>query len=237
MDNIAKLDSQVVRALLVAIAGLIGTVASFFGINEATFGEAAGRIIDAVCLLLTAGGAFWAMWARLYLPTPPLTDAAAAATEERLRASGEGGFARPLLLALLLAVAALVAIMLPGCAGTQTAYRAAETPDEYAYMLAEHYAALVRQAADLRERSTTPPEAIEAMRRAELAARPLVAPLRPLRDACLAARTAETELELQRAIDAAVLAIADLVRQVQAAQPRATTQPESQILTLERSAA
>jgi len=234
MDNIAKLDSQVVRALLVAIAGLAGIIASYFGISEEVFNEQAVRIIDAACLIMTTGGAAWAMWARLYLPTPPLTDAAAAKTEDRIR---QGGFARPLMLAALLAVAAPVAIMLPGCAGTQTAYRAAETPDEYAFVLAEHYAALVRQAADLRERSTTPPAAIEAMRRAELAARPLIAPLRPLRDAYLAARSAETELELQRAIDAAVLAIADLVRQVQAAQPRVTTRLERQTLTLKRSAA
>jgi len=124
---------------------------------------------------------------------------------------------------LKLSILPFLLLSLIGCAGTKAAYQQAQSPDEYAYVMAEHYSSLVRQAADLKERPSTPASAIAAMQRAELAARPLVAPLRPLRDAYIAGRSAQSELELQRAIDAAVLAIADLVRQVQMARGGGTS--------------
>jgi hypothetical protein len=122
-----------------------------------------------------------------------------------------------------LLIAAVLVLGLCACQHTQEAYKAADSPDEYAYVLREHYASLVHQAADLKEKPTTPREAVEVMQQAELAARPVVDTLRPLRDAYIAGKTAETEAQLQAAINSAVLLIADLVRAVRKASGEPTT--------------
>lgn len=115
MDKISKLDSQVIRGLLVAIVGLVGSILSAFGVDSALFSERAGPIIDALCTLITALGTGWAMYARLFLPTPPITDSAAVKTEERLR---QGGFARPGLLSALFTTLVVV-LALSACSPTQ----------------------------------------------------------------------------------------------------------------------
>lgn len=107
-----------------------------------------------------------------------------------------------------------VTVGLYGCTELRSAYQAAETPAELAYVLAEHYAGLVKAAADLAQKPTTPANVIAALQVADAKAKPVVAQLRPLRDAYLATRSAESEAELQAATDRAVLAIADLVRAV-----------------------
>lgn len=138
-------------------------------------------------------------------------------------------FASLLPAAVVLACAALVA----GCAGTKAAYSEAQTLDEYAYVLTEHYASLVREAADLREKSTTPREAIEAMRRADNAvhlivvgnpsADPPVPGLAELADTYKRIRDAQSEAELQDAVNRAILKIADLVRAIKAARGSPST--------------
>lgn len=234
LEKIAKLDAAVVRALLVAIVGLIGTILSLFGVDEVAFGEKGQRVVDGLSTLLIAAGVFWAMYARINQPTPPLSDTAVAKTQQMLAQGSlqerkpptQGGFARPLALAFLLAIAVPAVATLSGCVGTRAAYQAAESPDEYAYVITEHYASLVKEAADLKERPTTPREAVEAMQRAELAARPLVlggdrppSPgLRDLAETYSAVRDAKSEQDLQLATDRAVLRIADLVRAVKAAR-------------------
>jgi hypothetical protein len=218
LEKISMLDSQVIRALLLAITGLVGLILSFFGVDEGWFSERATRVVDAVLLIITTGGVLWAGYARRYLPTPPITDTAVAKTEAKMAsAHPEGGFVRPGLLVALLAFS-LPVVLLPACTNTREAYRAAETPDEVAYVITEHYASLVREAANLRQLATTPPEAVAAMQRADLVAGPLVDSLRPLRDAYMATRSAESEAELQEAVNRAVLAIADLVRHVKTAR-------------------
>jgi hypothetical protein len=54
----------------------------------------------------------------------------------------------------LLAVVALAVGVLgaTGCAGTKAAYNAADTLEERAYVVTEHYAAVVHQAADLKDK-------------------------------------------------------------------------------------
>ena len=83
MNQIFWLDSAVMRALLVATAGVIGVLLSFFGVDEALFSEKAARLIDALSILLTAGGVAWAAYARAKLPTPPITDKAVERTAVR----------------------------------------------------------------------------------------------------------------------------------------------------------
>lgn len=125
-----------------------------------------------------------------------------------------------------LMIAAVLCIGLSACMSTREAYKAADTPDEYAYVLAEHYASLVKEAADLKEKPSTPAEAVSLMQRAELTARPVVNTLRPLRDAYLSAKTPQSEAALQEAINKAVLVIAEMVRTVRGAAGQPSTRLE-----------
>lgn len=122
------------------------------------------------------------------------------------------------LLALLFVLGMGVPMIMQGCTEVRSAYRAAENPGELAYVLAEHYAGLVKAAADLAAKPTTPITAIGAMQRADAKAKPIVLQLRPLRDSYIATKSARTEAELQEATNRAVLAIADLVRAINTAR-------------------
>jgi len=86
MNMIGKLDSQVIRAVLVALAGLVGLILRKFGVADESFDQAARDIIDALLLLLTTGSVLYAGYARAYKPTPPITETAKVATEARAAA-------------------------------------------------------------------------------------------------------------------------------------------------------
>lgn len=105
-----------------------------------------------------------------------------------------------------------------GCTQARSAYKTADNPAELAYVLTEHYAALVKAAADLAQKPTTPASAIVAMQKADAVAKPVVLRLRPLREAYVTGKTAANEAELQAAIDRGVLALADLVRAINVAR-------------------
>lgn len=110
--------------------------------------------------------------------------------------------------------ALLAMLSLTGCPGTMAAYRAADTPDEYAFVLVKHYEVLVTQAADAKERVGTSPSAIRAMQLADNKAGPVIERLRSLRDAYLAVKSADNEAALQAAINDAIRLLADFIRAV-----------------------
>ncbi len=215
MHTIPLLDSQVIRAALLALVGLIGLILSFFGVDEALFGAKAERVVEALLLVLTTGSVLWAAYARATKPTPPITETAAAKTAEMERQ--QGGYARPAMLGVLLAVC-LVGLTVSGCTGTRAAYKAAKSPDAVAYVVAEQYAVSVKQAADLAALPTTPRSAVVAMQSADRTARPLVEKLLPLRNAYLASKSAANEAQLQVAVNSAVVAVADLILSVKRAR-------------------
>jgi hypothetical protein len=93
------------------------------------------------------------------------------------------------------------------CTGTRTAYKAAETPDQMAFIVTEHYAALVKEAADLKEKGTLTGSA-----------RPLVLQLRALSDAYTGTKSAESEAALQAALNKAVLAVSNLITSLKGAR-------------------
>jgi hypothetical protein len=119
--------------------------------------------------------------------------------------------------ALVAAALAVGLFAASGCAGTKAAYDAADTLEERAFVATEHYSAIVKQAADLKELGVLKGEPLERVREIETVARPIVLSLGDLVAKYNAARTAETEVALQRALDEAILAIANLVRVVKGA--------------------
>jgi hypothetical protein len=121
-----------------------------------------------------------------------------------------------MLLALFFAAFAVA-----GCEGTRLAYSEAQTIDEKAYVVIEHYAALVREAANLAENPNTPPEAIKAMKKADAAATPVILRVRNLHDARLDAGSAGNAEALQMAVNDAVAVIADMIRAVKQARGEA----------------
>jgi len=66
-------DAGTMRALVVALVGLVGIIASLFGADEALFSDKAPKIIDALSTILTLGGVIWAGIARSRQPTPPIS--------------------------------------------------------------------------------------------------------------------------------------------------------------------
>jgi len=104
--------------------------------------------------------------------------------------------------------------VMAGCTttGTQWAYSEAKTVDERAYVMLEHYAALVKEAADLAGKPNTPPEVIEAMKKADAIAMPAIRRLRDMRDAWLSSGNEENTEALQAAVDDAIAVIASMIR-------------------------
>lgn len=221
LEVIKKLDSATIKALAVATLPLLALIGTFFGVDEAVFNVKATAIVERILALVTLGGVAWAAWARLFQPTPPLTETAKQKTAEAI-ANGklevttppkQAGFAR---VGMLVSMAVLAAIA--GCAGTKAAYKAADTIGDQAYVVAEHYAALVKEAADLAQNPGTPDQVKEQLRAADRLAKPLVLELKPLADAYNATRTAQTEADLQAALNQAVVAVAGFIRAVKAAR-------------------
>lgn len=124
LDIIKKLDAGTVRGLIVATIPLLALVASMFGLDEAIVGAKLEGWGEKIVALVTLGGIAWAAYARVFKPTPPLTETAARLTQERLEAetaAKQGGYAGVGLLGLILALS-LTLVALAGCAqlGLQT---------------------------------------------------------------------------------------------------------------------
>ncbi len=116
---------------------------------------------------------------------------------------------------------ALVAIA--GCTGTRTAYSSAETIDEYAFVITEHYAALVNQAANLAQSPSTTPTTRQTLRDAEaevnaaIVGTPEAPGLVPLAREYKAAEGDPSKL--QAAIDRAIVRLAEFVRTIKGVKP------------------
>lgn len=104
-----------------------------------------------------------------------------------------------------------LALTLSACTGTREAYKAAETPDQMAYIVTEHYAALVKEAADRKDAGTLTGTALARVQAADNAARPVVLQLGPIAQAYAATKSAENEAALQQALNRAVIAVNNLI--------------------------
>jgi hypothetical protein len=140
------------------------------------------------------------------------------------KANVDQGGKASLALALLFPLALMLA-GLGGCTGTREAYKAATASPQRleatAYVVSEQYYAIVAEAASLKAAGTLSGLKLEAVRRADDAVRPLViggpagAPgIVQLRAAYRNVKDAKSEADLQKAVDAAVLKLADLINAV-----------------------
>jgi hypothetical protein len=81
LEKISKLDSAVLRALLVAFVGLVGAILRAFGVGSEMFDKSAMELVDQVMLFITACAVLYAAYARISKPNPPLSDRAVTETQ------------------------------------------------------------------------------------------------------------------------------------------------------------
>lgn len=156
----------------------------------------------------------------------------AAKADSILKDQKQSGFIHAELLAnIVLGIAIVFAgLSLHGCVSTQAAYKAAplhgETLVDTAYVMAEHYDAVLIEANALKDSGRVPAPQVEQMRAVDRIARPIFlgdpAKSQPgilqLRDAYVSLHDAKSEVELQRATNDAARALADLINAVKAAR-------------------
>lgn len=218
-------QSAIVRQQIVQI---VVAATALFGVNLGDFD------VDATLVSIFAGIAgvvgVWTLLTRLFKPAPPMTDTAAAKAIDRQVKLRQGGFFRASLLVCLALASCAALVVLPGCASTKAAYEAARETDnavaDTAYVVTEHYAAVVREAADLAALPTTSESVKDALKAADRAVKPLIvgnpdtgAPgVRQLAARYTAVKSAANQAELQAAINAAVLELAKLINAVKTAR-------------------
>lgn len=104
-----------------------------------------------------------------------------------------------------------------GCASTAQAYKAADGLDETAYVMNQHFLALVREANTLAQSGQLAGTDLAKAQDIVKAARPVLAELSALAQAYTAAQNAETEEALTQAIAAAATQLSSLVNAIRAA--------------------
>lgn len=138
----------------------------------------------------------------------------------------QAGRASALLLIGVSIVAAAALLFVGGCASTVTAYRTAKTLPDTAYVVTEHYAALVKEAADIAENPATPQSVKTKLQEIDRIVRAFVlgdeATNRPsletLSKRYQEVRTAQNETDLQNAINAAVRELSNFINAVKSAR-------------------
>jgi hypothetical protein len=141
----------------------------------------------------------------LNTPTPPAPPT-----------SKESGFARPLMLAFLLAVAVPVTIMLPGC-GINRPLEEAQTLEQKAFATYASFVIVKEQAAKLYVDPSTPEEVKKALKTANDAA---TAPINLMYEGAMALKDARADLDAGRTTEEKVLIAAqELLNWYLAARP------------------
>lgn len=223
LEVIKKLDAGTVRGLIVATIPLLVLIASFFGIDEAVFQAKLEGFGEKLVAFVSLAGIAWAYYARVFSPTPPLSETAKQRTAEMLAAgklketpppNREGGFIQAAMLALMLAIGVISALAISGCTNTQRAIRNADTPADYALVFLEGYDAALKTANQLKQSNALSGENLIRVQQAEAKAWPLVRRIDPLRRAYEQTRSAEDEAALQVAIDNAIREAAEFIRLV-----------------------
>lgn len=164
MEQIKWYQSTTLRALLVA---LVSQVIVWTGVAEQLPDGAATLAVDALLQVIAIAATAYAAWARANRANPPITDTAVRKTEERqsgaveVSKQSQGGFVRPVMLGILLAVSMPVALVVTGCAsfGIQPA-RSFDQNLAYAY---SSHTAVLDSAANALEAGSLTVEDAEAV--------------------------------------------------------------------------
>lgn len=213
MEQIPWYQSGIIRQQIVML------IVAALGLFKVTTDIDIDATVAAVFAGIAALVPIWTIITRLTKAHPPLTATAAAketAKQQELKASRQGGFARISLLVAIVFVGALAAMSLGGCTHTQAAYKAAEGVDQRAYVALEHYSALQKEAIVIKGKPGTPPEVVDAIKKADAAVYPVAKEVKSLRDSYLALKTAPNEAALQAALNDLVLKLVTLVDAVKA---------------------
>lgn len=231
METVPWYQSAIIRQ---QIAQVVLAATALFGVNLG------GLDVDATLVSIFAGIAgviaVWTTITRIVKPAPNLS-ARAANKEVELVAAGkippsptgpasERGWSRVDSMMALLAVGSLAAALVAGCVGTTAAYKTSASVADTAYVVAEHYAAVVKEAADLAQNPTTSADVKEALKSADRNVKPLIVGdpatgrpgLQELAARYNAVKNAQTEAELQAAVNDAVRELAKLINAVKAAR-------------------
>lgn len=162
MNQIGFLDSGTIRGLLIAAVGLAGAIAGLFGVNEQLFNERAAHVVDALSAFIAVAGIVYAAYQRATKPNPPITDAAAAKTADRI--SDETKISSHWIVGVIVVI---IAIMLAGCSGTRLFYRQADasgTPSAYAKAVLEHHNAIGTQIVSISKDPTVSAQSKDALK-------------------------------------------------------------------------
>jgi hypothetical protein len=223
LEVIKKLDSATIRGLIVATIPLLVLIASFFGIDEAIFQAKLEGIGEKLVALVSLLGVAWAAYARIFQPTPPLSETARDKTAQMLLDGklketapprSQGGFVRVALLAIVLAIGVIGTMAISGCTSTTAALKNADTPSDYALVFLEGYDAALVTANSLKSSGALSGENLIRVQQAEAKAWPLVRRIDPLRKAYEDTKSATDAVALQTAIDNAIREAAEFVRLV-----------------------
>lgn len=217
---------QQIAQIVVALTALVGIKLGAFDVDAT---------LQAIFAGIAALIGVWTLLTRIFKPAPNLSVRAVnkeveLVNEKKIPPSPTGparGFFRPAFAFVLAACAALLSIaVLSGCAGTTGAYKAAKSLPDTAYVVTEHYAAVVKEAADLAQLPGTPDNVKAALKRADQVAKPLVLgdpalglpSLEVLAKRYQEVRDAKTEADLSAAVTRAVEAVAQFINAVKAAR-------------------
>lgn len=158
--------------------------------------------------------------ARGFNNTTAIRVASAMETAIKATPAKEAGFARAVVLAILLAIGGVISIGISACTNTQRAISNAKTPSDFALVFLEGYDAALLTANQLKSSGALTPEMLLKVQDAERRAWPLVRRIDPLRKAYEATKSAEDAAALQLAIDNAIREAAEFIRIVRELRDR-----------------
>jgi len=81
LEIMKKLDSGTIRGLIVATIPLLVIIASLFGVDESVFQAKLEGWGEKIVAIVALGGVAYAAYARVFNPTPPISETAARKTE------------------------------------------------------------------------------------------------------------------------------------------------------------
>lgn len=217
MNSIGWLNSGIIKALLLALAGLAGLIVRKLGYQfDDDFWN---QIIDALLLIVTTGATMYAGYARATKATPPITQMAVDATAARVAEEKKQGGRSSISMLSALAGLSLMALMVmsAGCAALNPVSKA-NTLEQKAYALYGSFVVFEEQAAVLVQKPGTSVSVKTALANADALAKPLAERLIDAAQSVLAIRL---EIEAGASIqDKLVIALDNLDRYIAEAGPK-----------------